>query len=221
MGRHGFATLAIILCILAAAVVVCGIWWSTQNFHTRKIAGENVPSSTSPANVVLLASSSSAVSDISATSSDTTSSWLTYTDPQNGFSFQYPQDCQVNTSTYSSSETEVIVLKGTTPQTCSMGLLAILIYHKAKSESLLDYWRSVTDLAVLSSSTTTVNGYPALSIEGLEPPPQSGEGEQVDTSDLLLTKDNIIFVDFAPSPFDTVAQNGDLVPEQILDSFKF
>jgi len=190
MNHKGFAA-NIILLIGAGILIVGGLWYYEGHRSVRSQTPHDVEQSGSTSTNVANSESSSitaastfdarvslstAVTTTGIVSAPSTSSWLKYDDPQDGFSFQYPPDCLLDTSTYSNAEEEVIVPQGTTADACSIDLLAIRIYHKSASQPLFDYWRTATNLTVISSTNLMVSGYAAIIIEGREPPLQSGEG---------------------------------------------
>ena len=219
MNQKGFSPI-IILLVAAAILIVGGVWYyEARQFipsQTQNYIGESgsIPTGTLDAgsSSVTTASTTStpplpnaASTTTSLVSAVSTSSWLTYTDPQDRFSFQYPPDYQIDTSTYKN----ILLLNS----------FGIRIYHKPSSQSILDFWTSVNDSIVLSSTPMTVNGYPAIYIVGEEPP--GGGGDQEGTSDLLVVDNSTLVVDFFPSPFDALSDNSDPIPETILNSLRF
>jgi hypothetical protein len=218
MNQKGFSPI-IILLIVAGVLVVGWIWYYKEQesmpAQTQSNSDQSVSASTNS-----LKAESSSVEPAATTGAPTssgpasittntvspapTSSWLTYTDPQDGFSFQYPPDYQIDSSTYKN----ILLLPS----------LGIRIYHKTSNQSILNFWSSATDFIVLSSTPMTVGGYPALYIVGEESP---GDGDQVGTSDLLVVNNNTLIVDFFPSPFDALSWDNDPIPEAILNSLRF
>jgi hypothetical protein len=215
MNQKGFTPIAILL-IVAGILAVGGIWYyemhqsilaqtedngssSASALNPEPSSGELAATTAAPISVGLASSTTSAVSPTP------TSTWLTYNDLKDGFSFQFPSDYKIDNGSY-----ENILL---------LPSLGIRIYHKRSDQSILDFWSSATDFMVLTSTPMTVNGYPALYIVGEEP--SGGGGDQVGTSDLLVVDNNTLIVDFFPSPFDALSNDNNPIPEAILNSLRF
>lgn len=136
--------------------------------------------------------------------------WRLYLDPQNRFSFSYPPDWQLDTSTPNQ-----ILFNTSFP-----GLGFIDLYDKGESQNLIDFWRSeISSTWILVTSTPIKLGpYRALNVEeNVIPGTQS---ESASWSDLLLTNEKGLVADFSPSPLD-MEKEGDSVPYTILISFRF
>lgn len=204
MNQKGFAPVIVLL--LVAGILVAGAIWyyvTPQSVSSQPASNLTIGSGMS------LMEASTTTSTVPVVS---TSSWLTYKDPQDRFSFQYPPACELNNSTYEGIE--IISF-----YTCSVDGLAIDIYHKHSDQSVLDFWKGTTGLIVLSSTPMTIRGYPALQVEDQMAP--FTEGDQAATSELLIMKDNTLIVGLAPSPFDALAHDSDPIPKAILNTLRF
>jgi hypothetical protein len=225
MNRRGFGSLAIMLTVVTALVIAV-FWYYEAHQSIPSQPPNNIGQSGSTSTSALNTESSSVITTsttgtpISLTSASTTtstvsaastSSWRTYVDPQDGFSFQYPSDWPLESSTVDQIDFN----------TSSLGLSDIFVYHKGPNQSLVDFWRGETSSTwiIASATSMTVGGYMALNVEEKDIP--GYQSESGGWSDLLLTKDNRLVVDFSPSPLDALVQDGDTIPETILNSFRF
>src|SRR6266496_1588026 len=226
MNRKGFS-LIIVLLVVGVVLIGGAMWYYEAHLSSSPQSVPNPASTADLANTTsVLNMQSPTVISTSVTSSGmslteatrttrtvpavSTSGWLTYADAQDGFSFQYPSDCALSTSTY--DEIGIIIFYN-----CHAEGLVIDLYHNHSDQSVLDFWRSTTGLVVVSSTPMTVHGYSALQIQDQMAP--FAEGDQVATS-YLLVMNNALIVGFAPSPFDTLTDNNDPIPKAILNTLR-
>jgi hypothetical protein len=137
-----------------------------------------------------------------------TSGWATYTNSQYGFSFQYPAEWPIVTSTAGQVSFNLDVSQ--------TGLFSIGWKQKVTTQSLLGWFELNYPGAVVTTSTPmTINGYSALEVY-YDYPDTEGDASPV----LLVTKDNTLVVDFYPAPLETL-EALDPIPEAILNSLRF
>lgn len=150
----------------------------------------------------------------------TASTWETYADRAEGFSFRYPRDCALEASTFEQgASTSTGELGSLWVGPCSPGSFTVMqvrVYEKPVEH--LSKFLENAGFVTESSTTTSVNGYLVSSIEwqGFPSSGDSGDGEWAQLSDLLIIGSTTI-LDFDPSPF-VFFNNASQTAQYIIDS---